>query len=138
MKQNCSLFTQLYVSCQVREGDLDDFFQHENQSFQPSLSQQGNLHHGSKSDLLECFEKLCPAQEDVPGADVLILDGAITVNMLKPGACQTFQDYVDNVFIKYLKRQQHRVSRIDIVWDIYKPDSLKSTVCSRQSKGVRR
>ena len=61
LKQNCSLFAQLYVSCQVREGDLDDFFQHENQSFLPSLSQQGNLHHGSKSDSLECFEKLCPA-----------------------------------------------------------------------------
>ena len=30
LKQNCSLFAQLYVSCQVREGDLDDFFRHEN------------------------------------------------------------------------------------------------------------
>ena len=115
LKQNCSLFAQLYVSCQVREGDLDDFFQHENQSFLPSLSQQGNLHHGSKSDLLECFEKLCPSQEDVPDADVLILDGAAIVNMLKPGACQTFQDYADNVFIKYLELQLRRVSRIDIV-----------------------
>ena len=90
LKQNCSLFAQLYVSCQVWEGDLDDFFQHENQRFPPSLSQQGNLHHGSKSDLLECFKKLCPAQEDVPDADVLILDVAAIVNMLKPGACQTF------------------------------------------------
>ena len=25
LKQNCSLFAQLYVSCKVREGDLDDF-----------------------------------------------------------------------------------------------------------------
>ena len=114
LKQNCSLFAQLYVSCQVREGDLDDFVQHENQRFPPSLSLQGNLHHGSKSDLLECFEKLCPAQ-DVPDADVLILDEAAIVNMLKPGACQTFQDYADNVFIKYLERQLRRVSRIDIV-----------------------
>lgn len=24
LKQNCSLFSQLYVSCQVRKGDLDD------------------------------------------------------------------------------------------------------------------
>ena len=137
-KQNCSLFAQLYVSCQVREGDLDDFFQHENQSFPPSLSQQGNLHHGSKSDLLECFKKLCPAQEDVPDADVLILDGAAIVNMPKPDARQTFQDYTDNVFIKYLERQLCRVSRIDIAWDIYKPDSLKSMACSRRDKGVRR
>ena len=131
LKQNCSLFAQLYISCQVREGDLDDFFQHENQSFPSSLSQQGNLHHGSKSDLLECFEKLCLAQEDVPDADVLILNGAAIVNIIKPGACQTFQDYADNVFIKYLERQLHRVSRIDIVWDIYKPAGLRSMECSR-------
>ena len=26
LKQNCSLFSQLYVSCQVREGNLDKFF----------------------------------------------------------------------------------------------------------------
>ena len=26
LKQNCSLFALLYVSCQVREGNLDDFF----------------------------------------------------------------------------------------------------------------
>ena len=26
LKQNCALFSQLYVSCQVRDGDLDDFF----------------------------------------------------------------------------------------------------------------
>ena len=138
LKQNCSLFAQLYVSCQIREGDLDDFFQHENQSFLPSLSQQRNLRHGFKSDLLECFGKLSPAQEDVPDADVLILDGAAIVNMLRPGAFQTFQDYADNVFIKYLERQLHRVSRIDIVWDVYKPDSLKSTARSRRGKGVRK
>ena len=71
-------------------------------------------------------------------ADVLILDGATIVNMLKPGACQTFQDYADNGFIKCLERQLRRVSRIDIVWDVYKPDSLKSTARSRRGKSVRR
>ena len=74
----------------------------------------------------------------MPDADVLILDGATTVNMLKPGAFQTFQDYADNVFIKYLERQLCRVSRIDIVWDVYKPDNPKSTARSRRDKGVRR
>ena len=44
-----------------------------------------------------------------------------------------------NVFIKYLERQLRRVSRIDIVLDVYKPDfSLKSTARSRRGKGVRR
>ncbi|CAC5405368.1 TPP2 [Mytilus coruscus] len=37
LKQNCSLFSQLYVSCQVRNGDLVEFFRHEHQAYPPSL-----------------------------------------------------------------------------------------------------
>ena len=43
LKRNCSLFSCLYVSCQVRDGNLEEFFGHKNQSFPPSLSQYGNL-----------------------------------------------------------------------------------------------
>ena len=38
-RNHCLLFPRLYISCQTREGNLDQFFQHENQSFPPSLSQ---------------------------------------------------------------------------------------------------
>ena len=114
LKQNCSLFAQLYVSCQVREGDLDDFLRHENHSCPRSLSQMGKLRSGCKSDLLDCFQKLCPAQDDAPDVDVLILDGAAIVNMLNTTACQTFQDYASNIFSKYLENQLCKV-RIDIV-----------------------
>ncbi|CAG2205900.1 unnamed protein product [Mytilus edulis] len=48
LKQNCSLFSQLYVSCQVRDSDLDEFFRHENQAYPPSLSQFGQLRLGSR------------------------------------------------------------------------------------------
>ena len=51
LKQNCSLFSQLYISCQVRQGDLDDFFCHENHVYPPSISKFGQLHLGVKSDL---------------------------------------------------------------------------------------
>ena len=53
LKQNCSLFSLLCVSCQVRDGYLDEFFRHENQAYPPSLSQFGQLRRGSKSDLLD-------------------------------------------------------------------------------------
>ena len=69
LKQNCSLFAQLYVTCQVREGDLDDFFRHENHSCPPSLSQMGKLRSGCKSYLLDCLQKLCPAQDDAPDVE---------------------------------------------------------------------
>ena len=50
LKSNCSLFSRLYVSCQVRDGDLEGFFGHEDQSFPPSLSQYGKLTSGTKWD----------------------------------------------------------------------------------------
>jgi len=37
VKQDCAMFAQLYISCQARGGDLDDFFRHENRSYPPSL-----------------------------------------------------------------------------------------------------
>ena len=51
LKSNCSLFSRLYISCQVREGDLDSFFTHENQSYPPSLSQYGTLKIGKQVSL---------------------------------------------------------------------------------------
>ncbi len=37
LKKNCALFSQLYVSCQVRSSDLGEFFQHENLSYPPAI-----------------------------------------------------------------------------------------------------
>ena len=37
IKKNFQLFSQLYIACQVRDGNLDEFFSHENQLFPPSL-----------------------------------------------------------------------------------------------------
>ncbi|WAQ99414.1 hypothetical protein MAR_023787 [Mya arenaria] len=73
LKQNCSLFATLYVSCQVREGNLDEIFEHENSNFPPALS---NLRLCTNSDLLECLEN--------PNVQVLVIDGAVFVNILTP------------------------------------------------------
>ena len=39
LKSNCSLFSRLYIASQTCNGDLDEFFKHENQAYPPSLSQ---------------------------------------------------------------------------------------------------
>ena len=41
LKSDCSLFSRLYVACQVRDGNLDDFFAYENHAYPPSLSDSG-------------------------------------------------------------------------------------------------
>ena len=47
-----------------------------------------------------------------PTATNVVIDGAALVQMLRPGAAKTFEDYAHQVFIPYildqLKRQERR------------------------------
>ena len=73
-------------------------FQHENQSSPPSISDNGKLRLATKSNLLLCLEDLLPLTEGanslVPEVDMIVLDGAAIVNMLKPVRSDSFADYV--------------------------------------------
>ena len=145
LKSNCSLFSRLYIASQIRSGDLDDFFQHENQVCPPALSQNGMLRSGTKSDLLTCFENtLLAAKEHASTShssvqvSCTILDGAAIVNMLQPGAAKTFQEYATDIFIPYLTSLLRHVTRLDIVWDEYIKHSLKAGTRSKRGKGIRR
>ncbi|XP_076078833.1 uncharacterized protein LOC143048849 [Mytilus galloprovincialis] len=138
LKQNCSLFSQLYVSCQVRDSDLDEFFPHENQAYPPSLSQFGQLRLGSKSDLLVPLEKMCVIVTEIPDVDAIILDGAVIVNILKPRFCKTFEDYSKQVFLPHINNYLKSCSRIDVIWDEYRQDNLKALTRGKRGKGIRR
>lgn len=92
---------------------------------------------GDKSELLHCPEKLVPLGESLPNpsVEVLILDGAAIINMLKPVNSKTFQDYANNVFLPYIQSQ---LQQLDLVCDVYKPESLKADTRSKRGKGIRR
>ncbi|CAH3019436.1 unnamed protein product [Porites evermanni] len=89
------LYTSL-VKCEML------IFQHENQSSPPSISDNGKLRLATKlatkSNLLLCLEDLLPLTEGanslVPEVDMIVLDGAAIVNMLKPVRSDSFADYV--------------------------------------------
>ena len=138
MKSDVELFSRLYISCQTRDGNLKDFFQHENQEWPPALSDGGRLRLGTKSDLLTCPEDLSPAQTKAPDAAFVVLDGAAIIQMMKPAGAKTFDEYAQQVFIPYISSQLCSVSRVDLVWDTYKDDSLKGTARAKCGKGVRR
>ena len=53
LKNDCNLFSRLYISCQTRSGDLETFFMHENQAAPPSLSLGGKLRLGTKAIVLD-------------------------------------------------------------------------------------
>ena len=117
MKRDCSLFSRLYISCQTRNGDLDEFFKHENQGCPPSLSDQGSLRlPKKKSELTECLQALTVPQSEMPkDINVVIIDGAAVVNMVKPGNERTFSGYAEGSFIPYIRAQLCHVNRLDIV-----------------------
>ncbi|ELU07992.1 hypothetical protein CAPTEDRAFT_216620 [Capitella teleta] len=137
LKRDCGLFSRLYVACQIRDGNLDEFFAHEIQASPPSLAQGGQMRATSKADILTCIY-----QNDVstcyPTVDVLILDGAAVVHMLNPGPSTTFQQYVDCIFLPYIVNKISNIKRLDIVWDVYDPHSLKASTRERRGHGVRR
>ena len=138
LKQNCSLFSQLYVSCQVRSGDMDAFFTYENQKAPPSLSQNETLRQGSKSDLLDCLEPLSSIPVAAPSVDAILLDGAAVVNFLQPGGVKTFEEYSQQIFLPYIRTQLGKVNHVEMVWDVYLPNSLKATAQNARGKGTRR
>ena len=105
MKSDCSLFMRLFVACQTRNGDLDDFFRHENQACPPSISDQGNLRlPRKKAELTTCLQALATPQDVVPpNCDVIVIDGAALVNMLKPRETdKTFSGYASATFVPFL------------------------------------
>ena len=72
-------------------------------------------------------------QQDTIEPVSLNADGAAIIYMLDLGAAKRFKYYSQNVFIPYLIKKLHKVSRLDLVWDMYKFDSLK--VITRDNRG---
>ena len=105
IKSDRNLFSRLYVACQVRDGNLEEFFSHENQSCPPSLSDRGKLRLGKKSDIIHCLEDEVDTEDTNPVSDVVVLDGAAIVNMLKPGSAKTFGE------IRHIERTNSRKER---------------------------
>ena len=76
--------------------------------------------------------------QSTPEVDAIILDGAVVVHMLHPNTAKTFQEYADFVFGPYISTQIDKTSVVNVVWDVYLPDSLKGTTRQKREKGVRR
>ena len=138
LQNDCALFSRLYIACQSRNGQLDQFFKHENQAAPPSLSDRGNLRHGTKSDLLDCLDTCSPSTTVTPQVDAKVLDGPAIVHMLQLAASKTFHTYAVDIFMPYINSQLDSVKRIDVVWDRYLPGSLKKSVRDARGNGIQR
>ena len=131
------MFSKLYIGCQSQDGDLDDFFCHENQWSRPSLLDCGRIRSGSKCDLIQCMDKLVGTKES-PNASVVVLDYALCVQMLKPQFCKNSMEYTEKIFLPYIKQSIENVQKLDLVWDEYIPNNLKASTRQKRGTGVRR
>ena len=55
--------------------------------------------------------------DNTPAVDVKVFDWAAIVQMLSPKLVQTYEGYVDNIFLPYITRQFETASWMDTVWD---------------------
>ena len=92
LKDDCCLFSQLFISCQSRECDLLEFFKYENQSFPTALSDTGKLHYGQKSQLANILEGTISPTDKQPQCDAIIIDGSSLVYSLSPKTSKTFEE----------------------------------------------
>ena len=104
-----------YIASQFRDGDLDDFFSHENHPWPPSLLEHGRLCLSTKkSDLASLLEtKTQPPNQ----FDAKVFDGDAIVHALPTKRAVAFDDYGTEVFLPWTKQQLDMCNRIDIIWD---------------------
>ena len=95
------------------------------------------MHQTAKSDLIPNLESLAAQPMFPPRVDVKLVDGAALVHILdskkSTATVNTFKDYANFVFLPHLKHMLEDVVRLDVVWDVYKQDSLKAQ--TRQTRG---
>ena len=123
---DCNLFSQLYIASKFRDGNLHQFFSHENNIYPPALSKDGKLNLPSqKSDLLGLIaaDTYPPVQSSL---DVKIIDGAAIAHALPVDKLSTFGEYASDVFLPWIELQLKTCDRVDIVWDVYKNNRLKN------------
>ena len=133
IRHDVGLFGRLYMGNQQREYDPDKFFSHENHTYPLSLSEYGKLRLCTKSDLLKLLTSSNQKLES-HRFDCKIVDGAALIHILTPKNVTAFSSYADQVFMSFIKRELLAAKRIDIMWDQYQQDSVKS--CTREKRGA--
>ena len=67
-----------------------------------------------------------------------LLDGPAIVHSLPTKLAKTFDEFSDAVFLPWTEHALHNSSRVDIIWDVYEPNSLKQSIREKRGKGVKK
>ena len=137
LKDDYNLFSNLCVSCQTRQVDLDEFFKYENQIAPAALSSHGELYKTNKADLLTCLETSTTAESVQPVVDSIAIDGSCPAHIVKPKAL-TFKNYTEKNFVGKVTSYASKQKRTDVVFDTYKSNILRSYTRLTRGRGSRR
>lgn len=66
------------------------------------------------------------------GCTACVVDGTAFVHLLHPGTSRTFEEFIDKVFLRTVKDRLQNFERLDIIFDRYLNDSLKSDSRSKR------
>ena len=138
LKDDYKLFSRLFISCQNRQCDLQEFFKHENQSAPATLSDSGRLHTCQKSQLAALLQAQVTMPERDPEGDAIIIDGSALINALPPHSSKIFDDYAREDILPKVESYGAKYKRVDIVFDVYKKSSQKSETRLKRGQGIRR
>ena len=139
LKQNLQLLGRMYISRVARGGDVEDFMKHENLQHPPALAEGGKLSGGTKAKIMPCLypdykPTLIP---ESPNVNCLVFDGTSLIQHCPPRKSKTFQENSRLCFFPKVLSMLHNIKRLDIIWDRYLPESLKSSTREKQGRGIR-
>ena len=138
MEADCRLYANLFVACQARDGDLDNFFTHKNHAYPVSLSEYGKLRKCStKSDFLQCLNDTVKPSLSPPILEVKIIDAAGYVNINKPKTSETSGQYFSEEITHKVQQHFNGLKQLDFVFDTYKTDSIKGQTREGRGHGIR-
>ena len=129
VKDQQAKVTQILLVAHSGRNINKSVFSHESSAHHPSLTRKGHMHHGTKSEILDC---IVPADLNNcrPVMTAAALDGSVLIQMLHPGSTVTIGDYFTDVFVPYI------LSWFGIVWDVYSKTSLKSGTQEQRGSGA--
>ena len=78
-----------------------------------------------------------PAKLDPPSVQMKIIDGAAFVNINPPRASSTYSEYCEKEIKNKVRCLAKETKRVDLVFDVYRHDSLKSETRQTRGEGVR-
>ena len=102
--------------------------------YPPALSEFGNLRSTEKSDLIECLTKGITQNLPPESYAVKVFHRAAFVHALPVSSVSTFDEYAKAVFMPFVTGALSNTSKTDIVWDYYRPESLKDVTRRKRAR----